>query len=276
MRIGIDLGSTNVRMGIIDSGQILLKITEPCKADKSEKESLDHIIQMIHSIMNTNIRGIGIGVPSVVDSERGIVYNAVNIPSWKEVHLKEILEKEFNVPVAVNNNCNCFAFGERYYGEGTAYRNIVCLSLSIGVGAGIIIEDRLYCGNNTGAGEIGSLPYLNYDYEYYCSSQFLAREYNLSIDEALKRAETKDSQVLQIWNEIGTHIGNLLKVILFTYDPEAIVIRGSISQGYKYFSNKMYEVLNTFPYPETVKRLKILLSKREDIGLFGASALIRS
>lgn len=276
MRIGVDLSGTQVKMGIIDSGQILRQISEPSKSDKSEDESLSHIVLMLKKMMNTNIRGIGVGVPSVVDSERGVVYNAVNIPSWKEVHLKEILEKEFKIPVAVNNNCNCFAFGERYYGEGTAYRNIVCLSLGTGVGSGIIIEDRLYCGHNTGAGEIGSLPYLDHDYEYYCSTRFLRQKYNISVDEALVKSKQNEFQALQIWDEIGKHIGNLIKVILFTYDPEAVIIRGSISKGFQYFSGKMYETLNTFPYPETVKRLKILLSKRDDIALLGASALIRS
>lgn len=274
MRIGVDLGGTNVRMGIVDCGQILKKIEEPCKSDKSEKEIIDHLKSMLRRIMNSNIRGIGFGVPSVVDATRGIVYNAVNIPSWKEVHLKEIFEDEFHVPVVVNNDCNCFAFGERYYGEGTAFRNIVCVTLGTGLGAGIIIDDRLYCGYNNGAGEIGSLPYLNYDYEHYCSSHFLIKEYNTTGKDAYNKALKGDPTALQIWNEMGTHLGNLLHAILYTYDPEAIIIGGGIAKAFDLFSGKMYETLDKFPYPETVHRLKILVSKRSDIGLLGASALV--
>lgn len=275
MRIGIDLGGATVKMGIVDSGQILKKIVEPCKVDKSEEETLDHIKRMLSRIMNTNIRGIGIGVPSVVDSMKGIVYNAVNIPSWKEVHLKDILEREFGVPVEVNNDCNCFAFGERYYGEGTPFRNIVCVILGAGVGAGIIVEDRLYYGHNTGAGEIGSLPYLQHDYERYCSNHFFIHEYKTTALEAYERAAHKDKKALKMWENMGSHIGALMNAIMFTYDPEAIILGGGISKAYDLFSPKMYETMAKFPYPNTVERLTVRLSRREDIGLLGASALVR-
>lgn len=275
MRIGVDLGGATVKMGIVDSGQILKKLVEPCKTDKSVDETLDHIKSMLSKVMNTNIRGIGIGVPSVVNSEKGIVYNAVNIPSWKEVHLKDILEDEFGVPVEVNNDCNCFAFGERYYGEGTPFRNIVSVILGTGVGAGIIVEDRLYYGHNTGAGEIGSLPYLQHDYEYYCSNHFFQREYGITGREAYDRAMKGEKKALKMWDNIGSHIGVLMNAILFTYDPEAIILGGSISKAFDLFSPKMYEAMARFPYPETVARLTIRLSRREDIGLLGASALVR-
>lgn len=274
MRIGIDLGGTNVRVGVVSDGQILMKTSESCKADKSQEETVGHIISMVRRMMNTNIRGIGIGVPSVVDAEKGIVYNVANIPSWKEVHLKEILENEFKVPVVVNNDCNCFAFGERYFGEGTTFRNIVCIAIGTGVGAGIIINDELYGGSNTGAGEIGSLPYLQHDYEHYCSSQFFAKEHGMTGKEASERAMQGDRQVLALWNEFGEHIGNLMNVILFTYDPQAIIIGGGIAKSFDLFSKKMYATISKFPYPETIKRLKILVSQKEDINLLGASALV--
>lgn len=77
---------------------------------------------------------IGIGVPSVVDREKGIVYNVVNIPHWEEVHLKEILEACFSVPVYVDNDANCFALGERIFGEGKTVDNFVGLTLGTGLG----------------------------------------------------------------------------------------------------------------------------------------------
>jgi glucokinase len=208
-----------------------------------------------------------------VDAERGIVYNAANILSWKKVYLKDILEREFRIPVFVNNESNCFAFGERYYGEGTTYRNIVCVTLGTGVGAGIVINDELYNGNNTGAGEIGSLPYLDADYEYYCSRKLFDRN-NVSGREALDMALAGDADMISLWNKMGGHVGNLIKAILFTYDPQAIILGGGLSSGYPLFSKKMFEVIGTFPYPETLKRVKILLSRKEDIYLLGAAALV--
>lgn len=273
MRIGVDIGGTKIRMGIVDGGQIYKRKESPTNAAESEESILSNLCDMIRQIMNSNIRGIGIGVPSVVDAEQGIVYNAVNIPSWKKVYLKDVLEREFRIPVFVNNESNCFAFGERYYGEGTTYRNIVCVTLGTGVGAGVIINDELYNGNNTGAGEIGSLPYLDADYEYYCSRKFFDRN-NVSGREAFEMALMGDLEMIALWEELGAHIGNLMKAILFTYDPQAIILGGGLSAGYQLFSEKMFEVITTFPYPETIKRMKILLSHKEDIYLLGAAALV--
>ena len=273
MRIGIDIDGTSMRLGIVDGGQIFRKLVVPTKAEESEGVIIDHLKETIGTIINSNIRGIGIGVSGIVKTGKGIIQDAINIPSWKKVPLKDILEKEFRIPVFVNNDSNCFAFGERYYGEGTLYRDIVCVTLSIGVGAGIIINNELYNGYNTGAGEIGSLPYLYSDYERYCGEKFFVRN-NTTALEAYELALQGDEKMLALWNEFGEHIGNLMKTILFTYDPQAIILGGSMIKGYELFAEKMYESVYKFPFKETVERVKILLSKREDINLLGAAALV--
>src|SRR5690606_24955530 len=111
-------------------------------------------------------------VPSVVDVDKGIVYDVQNIPSWKEVPLKAIMEERYGVPVQVNNDANCFALGEKYFGQGRDSKAFIGLTLGTGLGAGIILNDKLYAGPNCGAGEFGMVPYLDYHYEYYASGQF--------------------------------------------------------------------------------------------------------
>lgn len=273
MRIGIDLGGTNVRAGVVHEGKILRKIAEPCRADRPEKEVTDHIIGMIHQLMTDQVESIGIGVPSVVDAEKGIVYNVTNIPSWVKVPLKAILEKEFGIPVTVNNDCNCFALGEYNFGEGMNYKDIVSVAMGTGVGAGIIINGQLYNGHNTGAGEIGCLPYLEHDYEYYCGSLFFSQEHQVTGQEAFLKAQEGDEKALQLWEEMGMHIGQLMKAILFVYDPQIIILGGSISNAYPYFSLAMRRSMQDFPYPETIERIRITTSQKEDIALLGASEL---
>jgi glucokinase len=257
---------------VIEQGEVINRLTEPCKAGMPEHVILDQLKEMISTVLVPGVESIGIGVPSVVDIKKGIVYNVANIPSWEEVHLKTILEDAFHLPVAVNNDCNCFALGEYYFGTGKMYRNMVCLALGTGVGAGIIIDGKLYTGNNTGAGEIGCLPYLDRDYEYYCSSRFFTREYGITGKEAHEKNGGSNAP-LPVWQEIGRHIGELMKVVLFTYDPEAIILGGSISKAFDLFANGMYESLKTFPYPETVERVVILHSQKEDVALLGAAML---
>jgi len=274
MTIGVSLDATNISVGIVEGGVIYRKHTDSFPYDKSEKETVEYLINSIYKVMNSNVKGIGIGVPSIVDARTGVVYHAINIPSWHEIHLKQILEDKFGVPVFVNNDSNCFAFGERYYGEGTTFRNIVGVIMAAGLGAGIIVNDMLYEGYNTGAGEIGCIPYLDKSYEDYCAGAFFKSK-NTSFDIELTRAEQGNKNALKLWEEFGIHVGNLIKTILFAYDPEAIIIGGSISKAYSYFSKKMFESMQSFPYIQALIRVKIKVSLKEDITLLGAAALTR-
>lgn len=273
MKIGIDMGGTNIRIGIVKDDTIIKKIERPTLAHRSEKEIINDLIATIREIITPDVKSIGIGVPSVVNIQKGIVYNVTNIESWKEVHLKDILEKEFNIPVSINNDSNCFALGEQKYGEGKGYNDIIGITIGTGIGSGLILNGHLYCGSNTGAGEIGDLPYLDKVFEYYCSGQFFLHVHNIKGSEVAKKASEGDKDALELFRKFGHHIGNLIKVVLFTYDPEVITIGGSISKSYEYYAEEMNKVIKTFPYPETIDKLKILISTREDIGILGAAEL---
>jgi glucokinase len=273
MTIGIDLGGTNVRCGLVDNGSVVTRLSEPCRSDRPENEVLEQIAELISRLMNPSVRGIGIGVPSVVDVQKGIVYNVANIPSWKEVHLKDILEAKFGLPIFVNNDANCFALGEQRCGAGKPYRNILGVTLGTGVGAGIIINNELYCGTNTGAGEVGCLPYLEHTLEFYCGSAFFTEFHNTTGKDAMELAKSGEENALKIWNEFGKHIGVLVKIILYTYDPDAIIFGGSIVNAYSYFEAAMRIEMATFDYPETVRKIQILISTRDDISILGAAAL---
>ena len=273
MTIGIDLGGTNVRCGLVENGNVVTRLTEPCRSDQPESEVLEQIKGLIRRLINPSVKGIGIGVPSVVDVQKGVVYNVQNIPSWKEVHLKDIMEAEFGIPVSVNNDANCFALGEHRCGAGMSCQNILGVTLGTGVGAGLIINNKLYNGSNTGAGEIGCLPYLEHTLEFYCGSAFFVEYYKTTGKATMLSAQAGDEKALKIWEDFGRHIGVLVKIILYTYDPDAIIFGGSIANAYQYFEKAMRKEMETFDYPETIKKIQIFISTRDDISLLGAAAL---
>ena len=274
MTIGVDLGGTNIRCGLVNSGKVVTKLSETCRSNRPKEEVMEQLEGLISRLINPQVKGIGIGVPSVVDMQRGIVYNVANIPSWKEVHLKKILEKKFKLPAFVNNDSNCFALGEHSCGMGKPFRNMLGVTLGTGVGAGVIINNELYSGSNTGAGEIGCLPYLEHTYEYYCGSNFFVKFYGMTGKEASQLANAGNAHALKIWEEFGTHMGMLVQAILYVYDPEAIVFGGSIANAYPFFSTQMKKVMAGFDYPKTLKKIKILISNQEDISLLGAAGLV--
>ena len=271
MRIGVDLGGTNIVAGLVEGQSLIKKVKIACPAKGTEQEVIDAIASLIDQLMNEDVESIGIGVPSVVDTKNGIVYNVANIPSWVKVYLKDILEERFGKPVHINNDSNCYTLGESRFGFGQGYSDMVCVTLGTGVGSGIIIGGRLYEGRNAGAGEVGCLSYLDKDYESYCSTPFFVA-HNTTGAELAARAEAGDAEAIALWNEFGCHMGELVKAILFAYDPEAIIFGGGIAAGYPHFEAALRERIQTFPY-ETGKDVKIYFSTNGDMALYGASAL---
>ena len=273
MKIGIDLGGTNMRVGLTDGSTLVNSVIEPCPSKEAEEVVINQLKRQIAQLMSEEVTSIGVGVPSVVDCQQGIVYNVANIPSWKEVHLKEILEKEFNVPVAVNNDANCFALGVWKYGEGKGTKDMVGLTMGTGIGSGIIINGELYNGVNTGAGEIGSLPFKDADYEFYCSSRFFSELHGDTGANFGKRAQAGDAEAVAVWNEFGENVGELIKAVLFTYAPEAIIIGGGIASAFSLFEAPMRASLESFPYPANVAATRIMPSTLPNAAILGAGAL---
>ena len=271
MKIGVDLGGTNVRAALVDGIKVIRKEKASCPAKGTQEEVIKAIEALIEPLICDDVTSIGIGVPSVVDTGKGIVYNVANIPSWQEVHLKEIFEKRFGIPVHINNDANCFSLGESRFGQGRGYKDVVGITLGTGVGSGIIINGHLYEGRNAGAGEIGCLSYLDKDYETYCSTPFFVAHGTTGAELSAK-AQSGDAAAQALWDEFGHHLGELVKVTLFAYDPEAIIFGGGIAAGYPHFEAAMRKTVETFPF-ETGKDVKILFSTDGDMGLYGASML---
>lgn len=271
--LGVDLGGTNIRVGLVENNSLLQIEAMPVPSKGTENEVLQEVFNLINRFSGEEILGIGVGVPSVVDVKNGIVYNVQNIPSWKEVHLKKILNDRFGLPVYLNNDANCFAVGEKYFGKAKNYKDVVGLIIGTGLGSGLIFNNKLYCGRNCGAGEFGMIPYKNKDYEYFCSGHFFKNEYNISGEELFNRAERGNCEVLDIFARFGENLGELIKVIMYSVDPEIIILGGSISKSFKYFKNTMFKSINEFVYSNSVVNIKIEASEIENIAILGAAAL---
>jgi glucokinase len=271
--IGVDLGGTNIRVGKVYNNHIIDLYSQQISSVGSEQKVLEEIISSIYKVFDNSVLGIGVGVPSVVDVKKGIVYDVQNIPSFKEVKLKKILEGEFKVPIYINNDANCFVAGEKYFGAGKKYKDIVGLIIGTGLGAGLYTNGKLYLGANCGAGEFGMLPYKDGVYEDYCSGKYFTNNLKSSGKEIFYRAENGDEDAVKTFNYFGTNIGHAVSAIIFSVDPEIIILGGSVSIAYKYFKEPMEKVLDNFPYQNSVKKLKIVKSDLEQVSILGAAAL---
>ncbi|HVX52414.1 MAG TPA: ROK family protein, partial [Chitinophagaceae bacterium] len=145
--IGIDLGATNVRGAQVTESSMGQIAAQKIRSHGSVEEVLEDIYAVADKLMEEDVAAIGIGVPGVVDMEEGVVYDVQYIPSWVEVPLKQHMQQRYNIPVFVNNDANCFALGEYYFGKGKGAVNMIGLTIGTGLGAGIIINRHLYAGH---------------------------------------------------------------------------------------------------------------------------------
>ena len=271
--IGVDIGGTKIEAAQISNHKILQLLSVKTNSAGSESEVVSQVTKLIDQVVDKNTKSIGVAVPAIVDLEQGIVLETVNIPSWKKVPLKKILEKKYKIPVFINNDANCFALGEKHFGAGRNFKNMVVITIGTGLGAGIIINDELYVGHNCGAGEFGEVVFKDHNFEYYCSGKFFQQEYKLNGEELLKRAKQGDKKALTIFSAFGEHVGKMLALVVHTYDPELIILGGSVSKSFPYFERSMKESLKNLVYARSYAGLKIKFSNTKKIVVLGAASL---
>jgi glucokinase len=271
--VGVDLGGTSVRAARVVGGAVVARAARPVPSAAAAEVVLAAVLDTAAEVLDASVAGIGCGVPSVVDVERGIVYTVEHIPSWREVPLRDAFERRFGVPAAINNDANAFAVGELHFGAGRGFRHMVGVTLGTGVGAGVVIDGRLYSGANCGAGEIGALPYRDSTLEQHCASHFFTRAAGVGGDAVCARAAGGDAEALRLLHAYGREVGHAVTVVLYAFDPELVVLGGSIARAFPYFADGMRERLREFAYQHALARVRIVPSALADAALLGAAAL---
>ncbi|HUX55916.1 MAG TPA: ROK family protein [Bacteroidales bacterium] len=269
--IGIDLGGTNcaVILGkIVEKGQ-------PSVIGKKVLQTKDypdpyHMISRLqyemeellasHQIDIKTVFSIGISCGGPLDSKKGVILSPPNLPGWDEIPIVKQFTEKYGIPVAIQNDANACALAEWKFGAGCGTKNMVFLTFGTGLGAGLILDGKLYEGTNDNAGEVGHIRLDNFgpvgygkagSFEGFCSGSGIAQLARLkamekfqmgekvSFCERISELETVTAQrvaeaansgdpiALEIYNICGTYLGKGLSVLIDILNPEYIVI-GSI------------------------------------------------
>lgn len=269
----IDLGGTKINYGLYRAGNIASNVVKPFNADLSVEQTISFIQACIEEMKSSDTCAVAIGVPSIVDVKHGIVFNAVNIKSWRKVNLKSTLEALLGLPVYVNNDVNCFVKGEHLFKKNRGYHDIVGLCLGTGVGAGIVIQDSVYNGINGCAGEVGNFNYLQSTLDDYCSGKFFKAHYNECGAKLADKARAGDTQAIMAFEQFGQHLSVAVSHLLLMLDPQLIVLGGSVTQSFDLFIDSLWQNLADFPYPSIIKNIVIEQSTEKNSALLGAAAL---
>jgi glucokinase len=261
MIIGVDIGGTNIKAGLVSNDKIIRKVS--IKTGKTKKDIIDNIIKAIFDLSNSKIKAIGIGAPGPADYEKGIIKNTPNLP-LKNVNLKKIISKKFKKKVVMANDANCFVLGESIR---LKKKNIVGLTLGTGIGGGIVVDGELYTGKGN-AGELGhctikfdGMQGLNQgDLESYISAKAIKKRYRKDPIELSKKE----------FKEIGSLLGAGIANMINTFDPGVVVLGGGISGAFSKFKTSMNKEIKK----RAVNKTRVIKGNPES-GIIGAAALFK-
>ena len=291
MIIGIDRGGTKIKAALATpKGKIVTDVQIPTEADKGKKRVIENLKKAIYALIRgqkVKISCLGIGVPGPILYEKGVVIEPPNLPGWKKVNLKTILEKEFKVPVFLDNDANCAALAEARFGAGQAARHFIYMTVSTGIGGGIIIDRQLYRGAIGAAGEFGHMiidpkgPVCGCGnagcLEALSSGSAIKRMSGMdaiSVELAARQGDKKARRVIdQVAHHLAIGIANLVNI----FNPELVVIGGGVSKMRELLLDPVRREYKKYALTLPARHVKIVRAKLgAESGVLGAAALCLS
>lgn len=300
--IGIDVGGTNIKFGLVNAQGVIVARTRLVTEDllSSRKKMIVAIIEKNQELMAVkklkakNVQGIGFGFPGLIDPQQGKVIFLPNIPGWKNVPLKSLIEKALNIPTYIDNDVNLITLGEWRFGAGRGVKNLMCVTLGTGVGAGLILDNALYRGEGFVAGEIGHMPLNEKGPDCSCGGKACFERY-VGNKETLKGAQRKlkrrdvalediyalalkgDAAAMKIWEDFAVRVGNGLVGAVNLLNPRLIVLGGGVSNSYRLISKTILKTIKARSMKVQGQMIKIARAKLgDDAGIIGAHVLVSS
>lgn len=245
--IGIDLGGTKVRAGLVASSGRILKEKRILLSDPAnDRITLKEIECLIDTFISPTVCSIGIGIPAIPDGipGRSTTLDSPNLKLIEHVDLRAVLKKKYRRPVLLDNDANCFIIGEHRHGSAKRCRDCVGLTLGTGIGCGILLDGKIRRGASRHCGEIFDMALQDGRriLEDIVSTRFIAgRSGTDNARDAARKARAGNRKALRAWQEYGRMAGWIINMLQRVIDPEAYVLGGSISRSYRLFRKSLKE-----------------------------------
>ena len=296
MNIGLDIGGTKcaISTGECEDGAIkILSREEFPTAGFSWRKVLDEfarrIEQQTSNFKHQTIGAIGISCGGPLDSKRGVIMSPPNLPGWYDVPVVDFFKERFGVPVSVQNDANACALAEYLYGSGRGVKNLVFMTFGTGLGAGIIIDGKLYSGTNDNAGEIGHIRLaptgpVGYNKagsaEGFCSGAGIARlakirkGLDITTKELFARVRAGDQDCTEVFRESAEKLATILAFTIDILNPEVIALGGVFMRNADLFMPVVDPILCDEALPLAYKSCRIVPAELgENIGDYAALAV---
>ncbi len=266
--IGIDFGGTNVKVALVsEDGRILAKSTAPTDATAQPASVVGQMAELAESLLiakriaHDNVVGVGLGSPGPLDFRRGMVLHSVNLPTWENVPVRDLLSTHLDLPVALDNDANAAAFGEYWAGAGKGGGDFVMLTLGTGLGAGVVLDGKLLHGHHDNAAELGHMIVVPDGLPCGCGQRGCVEQYaaaatvakrvesaikdgeDSSLATRLQAGETIDAKLVveamkqgdalceRIWDEACMFLAITCVNIQHAFNPQSIVLGGGMAEA---------------------------------------------
>lgn len=297
--IGVDIGGTNIKaVCMSENGKVLERITESTPSNNI----MEKLTVILKALLKTEVIGIGFGIAGIIDRKRGIVLESPNISILNNLSVKETIEKEFSLPVIVENDANAYAYGEKWVGTGKGFDNFVAITLGTGLGTGVIYKGELFEGA-VEAGHMVIEPQGRFCtcgsfgcFESYASGRAIVdraisileegaksilREcyngnfYKITPELVYKTALEGDNLSRDLFREIGKYLGVGIANLINIFSPEAVILGGGLIGAWDMFIEELKIEVSKRVLNSLLLHVEILKTAlKEDGGSIGAAGLV--
>ena len=308
--IGVDLGGTQIRAALADGeGRILHRASCLTLAEEGPEPVIGRIKaairEAVHSTGWAQVVGIGIGAPGPINPWTGVIHQAPNLPGWRDVPLRDIIQKEFQVPTHLGNDANIAALAEYRFGAGQGVDDLIYMTISTGIGGGVIAGGQLLLGADGLASEVGHMtlephgPLCNCGnigcLEALASGPAIARDARQRIEEGaqtiiadrvggdLRKVTAKavgqaaqggDELAIELIQRAGFYIGVGIVNLIHLFNPRLFVIGGGVSKAGDLLFDPIRATVRERAMPAMRQNVRVVSAALgDDVGLLGAVAL---
>jgi glucokinase len=285
--LGVDLGGTFVKLGVCDNrGEVKGTVSIPTRPDRGPENVVQRIGEAADNLQKKagKVKACCAGVPGPLDLERRVLLNAANLPGWTNVRFPQMLGNRLGMPMYMENDANCAAWGEYVCGAGRGLRSMVLYTLGTGVGGGIVVNGEMWVGATGAAGALGHMSIDPHGppcgcgsigcVEQYASATAVAKRYGFgSAKDCFDAARKGDAAALAVvdWSAEGLAAGvaNTIQVLY----PDLVVLAGGMAQAGDLLLDKVRASVKTKVFGVFKDKIRIELSQvpGDDAGWLGAA-----
>ncbi len=304
--LGLDIGGTKLAAGVVDwQGRILARGVIPTLASEGLAPVLLRAMELCRDLLNRletrsdPVTCIGVGCAGPVDVERGVVTNPPNLPGWSEVLLVEHIQGALGLPTRLDNDANAAALGEFHYGAGKGARSLFYLTVSTGVGGGIVLDGKIWHGVSGVAGEIGHMTVLPDGplcgcgnrgcLEAMSSGSAIVRRaqeaalrrptplrdiVDLKTTDVERLARAGDDVAQEVWNSAIQYLGIGIAAAMTILGPDRIIVGGGVTAAGEFFFEPLRAEVQRRVHIVSTDLIPILpAALGADVGILGAAAV---